>query len=192
MEPFVQRVVGTLWRGGVLSRIRWAGVVVGMVATTLLALLLILFVVFPVIFPYLHRTYIAEGAGVTAREDTLYTNLSNSSLLAALLLAALLGGLLAGGAVRSYPGLNGAISAALGTLGIFVWYVEPWDPVLWELLWEPPSNPGEALGRAENLYALLELGVIFCLVLPLVVLAGYLGGELGARLRSRAVPTSAP
>jgi hypothetical protein len=52
---------------GVLRRIRWVGLFVGVAAMIPLALGLTRFVS-SVIDPPLYRTYIAEGAGVTARE----------------------------------------------------------------------------------------------------------------------------
>ncbi len=163
------------------GRIRWAGIVVGVAATMLFMYLLLYLVVFSVIMPYLYRTFIAEGPGVSAREDALFNTLSTGSLLIAVLLAFLLGGIPVGWVVGAFPGFNGALSTAVtafGGLALFAVPILPW-------IWEPISNPGEAATRSENLYNLLEVGVMFCLVLPFIVLAGYLGGKLGRILRNR-------
>ncbi len=159
------------------GRIRWVKVGVGVVATMLLAYLLTRFVVYSVIFPYLYRTYIAEGPGVNAREDALFNTFTTSSLLIALLLAFFIGGLLVGGLVAAFPGLNGAVSAATAAVGCFAWYAGPLVP--W--IWEPISHPGEVYTRAENISNLLGLSVLFCAVFPFAVLMSYLGGRLGSR-----------
>ncbi len=167
-----------------MSRIRWVRVGVGAVATMLLTYLLTRFVVYSVIFPYLHRTYIAEGPGVNAREDALFNTFSTGSLLIALLLAFFIGGLLVGGLVAASPGLNGAVSAATAAVGCFAWYAGPLVPGIWE----PISHPGEVYTRAENISNLLVLSVLFCAVSPFAVLMSYLGGRLGSRfLRSTSV-----
>ena len=168
-----------------LRRIRWVGLVVGIAAMFLFTLLLN-YSVFVMIHPYLYDTYIAEGAGVTAREDALFNALTGLSNLIATLLAFLLGGLVVGVLASAFAGLNGALSAAVAAFGGFALLVGPIVP--W--IWEPISNPGEVYTRADNLNNLLELSVIFCAVLPFVVLAGYVGGRLGARLRNRATSTT--
>ncbi len=157
----------------------------GVASTMLLAYLLTRFVVYSVIFPYLYRTYIAEGPGVNATEDALFSTFSTGSLLIALLLAFFLGAVPVGWLVGAFSGLNGALSTSVAAVGCFAWYAGPLVP--W--IWEPISHPGEVYTRAENLYNLLEESVMFSLVFPFIVLAGYLGGNLGGRLRNR--PTRA-
>ena len=51
--------------------------------------------------------------------------------------------------------------------------------------WEPTSNPAAVYTRSEDRNNLLELSVVLCVVLPFVILAGYLEGKLGGRLRSK-------
>ena len=166
-----------------MRRIRWAGVIVGAAATALISFLLALFVS-SVIVARLYRAFIAEGAGMTAREDALFNILSGVSHLVAVLLAFFLGGLVAGGVAAAFPGLNGAVGAAVVALGSFAWFVAPLVP--W--IWEPISNPGEVYTRFENLGNLLRVSLAHCAVLPFVVLAGYAGGKLGGRLRNRSWP----
>lgn len=167
-----------------MRRIRWVGVLLGVAVMTPLALGLTLFV-FSVIDSRLYRAFIAEGAGTTAREQALFDGLSGASHLAAGLLAPFLGGLLGGRVTAASPGTNAATGAAVAAFGIFAWFVGPLVP--W--IWEPISNPGEAYTRSDNVNNLLVVSVVFCGILPFVVLAGYLGGELNARLRDRPAAT---
>ncbi|HEX6708719.1 MAG TPA: hypothetical protein VF068_00180 [Rubrobacter sp.] len=74
------------------------------------------------------------------------------------------------------PGPNGAVSAALTAIGAFAWLVAPLVPSMWE----PISNPGKVYTVSENLGTLIALTTMFCAVLPLVVLSGYLGARAGA------------
>jgi hypothetical protein len=87
-------------------------VIVGCTATGLVVFLFTLFV-FSVIDARLYRAFIAEGAGVTAREAALFYALSGVSHLVALLLAFGLGGLVTGAVADAFPGLNGAVGAAV-------------------------------------------------------------------------------
>ena len=152
----------------------------GVAATLLFACLLALFT-FSVIDPYLERVILGEGPGVNATEDALLNTFSAGSLLSALLLAFFLGAIPVGWLADAFAGLNGALSAALTAFGGFVLYVGPILP--W--IWEPISNRSEAWMRYENLYVLLGATAAFCLALPFVALAGYLGGKLGRRLAAR-------
>jgi hypothetical protein len=162
-----------------LRQVRWVGILLGIAATPPLSLGFNIFVS-SVIDSRLYRANIAEGAGVTAREDAMYNTFSNASHLIAILLAPFLAGLLVGMLVAAFPGTNAAIGAAVSAVGIFAWFVGPLVP--W--IWEPISNPGEVYTRSENLGNLLEVSVIFFLVLPFIALAGYFGGKLGGRLRN--------
>lgn len=163
-----------------LREIRCLGVILGVAASLLLAYLLTAFV-FLVIDAYLYDTFIAEGTGVTAREDAFYSWLSNLSHLSALILAFFLSSVLVGRIVLASPELNGAMSAATATLIGFVLLVGP--VVRW--IWEPISNPGEAYTRSDNLNTLVFLALVFCVLLPFITLAGCLGGWLGGRLRNK-------
>lgn len=163
-----------------MERIRWTGTAAGIAAAVPLALLFT-FLVFSAVDLRLYEVLIAEGSGTTAREQALFDALSGASHLAAVLLAFFLGGLLAGRIVPSFSGLNGAVSAGLGAAAIFAYVVGPSVP--W--IWEPISNPGEVYTRAENLNSLMVFGVVFCVVLPFIVISGYLGGLLGGRIRGR-------
>lgn len=97
-----------------------------------------------------------------------------------MLLAVFLGVLLAGRIAPSSPESNGAASAGVGAI-IFACVVGPLVP--W--IWEPISNPGEVYARAENLNNSMVFGVGFCVVLPFVVLSGYLGGCIHGRFGAR-------
>lgn len=163
-----------------MGRIRWVAMVAGIAVAGPLAFLFTI-LVFSVVDSRLYGAFIAEGAGTTAREQTLFDVFSGASHLVAVLLAFFLGGLLAGRIASSFPGSNGAVSAGLGAAAVFAYVVGPLIP--W--IWEPISNPGEAYTRSDNLNSLLEFGVVFCVALPFVVLSGYLGGLLGGRLRGR-------
>lgn len=163
-----------------LGRIRWTGTLAGIAAGAPLALLFTFFV-FSAVDSRLYRIFIAEGTGTTAREQALFDALSAASHLVAALPAFFLGGLLAGRIAAAFPGSNGATSAGVGAAAIFACVVGPLVP--W--IWEPISNPGEVYTRAENLNNLMVFGVGFCVVLPFVVLSGYLGGLLGGRIRGR-------
>lgn len=137
--------------------------------------------VFSVIDSRLYRAFIAEGAGTTAREQALFDGLSGASHLIAVLLAPFLGGLLVGRVVDAFAGTTAAISAAVAAVGLFAWFFGPLVP--W--IWEPISNLGEAYTRSDNIDNLIIVSVVFCAILPFVMLAGYLGGKLGSRLRER-------
>ena len=84
----------------------------------------------------------------------------------------------AGGVATASPGPTGAVSAALTAICAFAWSVAPLVPSMWE----PTSNPGEVY--SENLGTLIALTTMFCAVLPLVVLSGYLSMRVGGRLRN--------
>ena len=163
-----------------MGRIRWVAVVAGIAVAGPLAFLFTI-LVFSVVDSRLYGAFIAEGAGTTAREQTLFDVFSGASHLVAVLLAFFLGGLLAGRIASSFPGSNGAASAGLGAAAVFAYVMGPLIP--W--IWRPISNPGEAYTRSDNLDVLLQLGVVFCVALPFVTLSGYLGGLLGGRLRAR-------
>ena len=162
-----------------LQRLKWVGVFLGTAVTTLLALGLNIFV-FSVVDSRLYRAFIAEGAGTTAREQALFDGLSGASHLAAVLLAPFLGGLLVGRVIAASPGTNAAVGAAVAAVGVFAWFVGPYVP--W--IWEPISNPGEDYTLSENIDNLIVVSVVFCGILPFIVLAGFLGGKLGSRLRT--------
>lgn len=163
-----------------MGRIRWVAMVAGVAVAGPLAFVFTI-LVFSVVDSRLYNAFIAEGAGTTAREQTLYNVFSGASHLVAVLLAFLLGGLLTGRIASAFPGSNGAMSAGLGAAAVVAYVAGPLIP--W--IWEPISNPGEAYTRSDNLNSLLELGVLFCVALPLVLLSGYLGGLLGGRMRGR-------
>jgi hypothetical protein len=120
-----------------------------------------------------------EGAVPTGFEWYRFVILGALRVLLSLFGIFFLGSILTGAVVSAFPGLNGVLSAAATHLGTFVWYaggLVPW-------LFVTPSNPGEAYTRDENVGTLLVVAVAFCAVFPIVVLAGYLGGRLGWRLR---------
>ena len=167
------------------DRIRWAGVVVGTGAAVLFVRLLHRFV-FSVIIPYLHGIFAVERpGGVTSFSGTnaaLYDILSLLSLLSTFPLALFLGGLVVGLVVRSSPGLHGALSgAAVAAVGL------AWSSAnTLAMLLNPVSDT--PLDDAEK-FLVLAMGL--CVLSPIAILAGFLGGRLGGRLRrSRATPRS--
>ena len=128
----------------------------------------------------------AEGSNLSwtftsAAQWERYQALNVDAFILVLLLAGLvflLGGLAVGRAVSSYPGPNGAASAALcATLAVLCllaftlpWILNPW------------ASPGI---HYEKLRLVSDYGLVFCLAFPCAVFLGYLGGELGERLRRR-------
>lgn len=164
--------------------IGWVRVLASGAATVALALGLNLFV-FAVVDSLLYDTFIAEGAGTTAREQALFDGLSGASHLAAVLLAPFLGGLVVGRVIAASPGTDAAVGATVAAVGVFAVVAGPLVP--W--IWEPISNPGEAYTRSENVGNLIVVSVVFCGVLPFIALTGFFGGRLGRRLRP---PRAAP
>lgn len=165
------------------GRIRWARIVVGVAATMLFEYLLARYLVFSMIFPYLNGIF--EGSGGLAKTGTnaaIYDALSLLSLLSAFPLALFLGGLVVGLVARSSPGLNGAASGAV--------------VVAVELAWASANTLALLLNQAsgtplDDAEKFLIVTVGLCVVSPIAVLMGFLGGRLGGRLRSRVAPGSA-
>ena len=159
----------------------WTGAVVGVVATMLFARLLVA-LVDSAIIPYLHGIFAVERpGGVTSfsgRNAALYDALSGLSLLSAFPLALFLGGLVVGAVVRSSPGLSGALVAAVG----LAWSSANTIALLLNTTSDTPFDDAEKF---------LIVTVALCVFSPIAILAGYLGGKLGGRLRSRAVLGSA-
>ena len=165
--------------------VRWTGVVVGVAATMLFVRVLIA-LVDSAIIPSLHGIFAVEGpGGVTSfsgRNVALYDALSGLSLLSAFPLALFLGGLVVGGVVRSSPGLNGALSgAAVAAVGL-AWSSASTIALLLNTTSDTPFDDAEKF---------LIVTVALCIFSPIAISAGYLGGKLGGRLRSRAVLGSA-
>ncbi len=165
------------------GRIRWAGIVVGVAATMLFQYLLTRYLVFSMIFPYLNGIFAGSGGlARTGRNAAIYDALSLLSLLSAFPLALFLGGLVVGLVVRASPGLNGAVSGAVVVTVELAWALA--NTLV--LLLNPAS--GTPLDDAEK-FLIVTVGL--CVVSPIAVLMGFLGGRLGGRLRSRVAPGSA-
>jgi hypothetical protein len=164
-----------------LRRIWWVGIGTGVVATCV-AFWLLFFVVSLPLFPNLYPEGVELPTGLA-----WYVHVLSATLppLASWLLTFAVGGLVAGVLVSAFSGLNGALSAAVTALGGFAWFVGPAIASTIPWIWEPISNPGEVYTRAEALGELIEVSVVFCAVLPLFVMAGYVGGRVGPLLRSR-------
>lgn len=167
------------------ARMRWVGVVAGVAATMLFVRLLIRFVG-AVIIPYLHGIFAVERpGGVTSfsgRNSALYEALSGLSLLSTFPLALFLGGLVVGGAVRSSPGLNAAVSGAVVAAVGLAWSLANTLALLMNPVSDTPFDDAEK-------FLILTVGL--CVLSPIAVVAAYLGARLGGRLRSRAAPRSA-
>jgi hypothetical protein len=166
-----------------LRHIRWMGVGAGVVATCVAFWLLFLVVGQP-LFPNLYPEGVELPTGLA-----WYVHVVSATLppLASWLLAFAVGGLAVGVLESAFQGLNAALSAAITALGGFAWWVGPVIPPVITWTWEPISNPGEVYTRADTISKLLEVSVVFCAVLSLFILAGYVGGRVGALLRSRAI-----
>jgi hypothetical protein len=154
------------------------GVAVGVAVTKLLVLLLET-IVLPPINRYLYDLFAVERAGgaVSFTEGAWdgYVALSTALVLRALPVSFLLGGVSVGVMARSHPGVNGLASAAVVVAIGFAWLLATALPGLMN----PISNPGEVYARSENLQMLFLWGAAFCIVSPLALLAGYLGGMVG-------------
>ena len=169
--------------------VRWTGMVVGVVATMLFARLLVA-LVDSAIIPYLHGIFAVERpGGVTSfsgRNAALYDALSGLSLLSVFPLALFRGGLVVGAVVRSSPGLNGALSGAVvAAVGLAWWSA---NAIALFLNTTSDTTSDTPFDDAEKF---LIVTVALCVFSPIAILAGYLGGKLGGRLRSRAVLGSA-
>lgn len=120
----------------------------------------------------------AFGYGLPGGWYWTYTNDRALVLLLTLLplSAHLLGGAVSGVLSRSASGLSGALSVVLSALvavaeGLYFGL---------SLIFDDPIT------RAENAGFLMTFGVLFLLYFPFTVLAGYLGGRAGGRLRPTA------
>ncbi len=168
-----------------LDRIHWLAVVVGSVATILLAFLLTM-LIFTVVDPFLYDLFAIENSeervAFTGRGWSAYTNLSLLLHLLAVLLAFFSGGTVAGRVGSSSPRLNG-VMVALVAIGVgLIWMLVTFLPVLLSTL----SESGNAHTRAENLGNLAAWAFAFCVTAPLSLLASYFGGKLGSRMGSAA------
>ncbi len=158
-----------------LGRFRPLGVIVGIVATFSLVVGMGLFLglLIPPSFP--------EGGVPTGFERYRFIILGALRVLLSLFAIFFLGSVVTGAVVSAHPGLHEVISSLSTQMGTFLWYAGgliPW-------IFVTPSNPGEAYTRDENVGTLLVVAVAFCVVVPIVALAGYLGGRFGGRLRGR-------
>lgn len=140
----------------VLQRFEWAGVLMG-----------------PVVYPTLYPD------GATPIGDARYIHVALAVLLplGSLLLAFVLGGLAAGGVVATFPGKSSALGATLTAFGGLAWFAGP-------SLWEPNRGHNEVYVLNEGPGALISVGAAFCVLLPFVVVAGYVGGRVGGSLRN--------
>jgi len=172
----------------VLRNVGVRGVAVGTAVTVLLTLLLET-IVLPPVNLYLYDLFAVERGGgavsFSGRAWNTYTVLSTALMLRALPVSFLLGGVSAGVTARSHPGVNGLASAMVVVALGFAWLLATALPVLID----PISNPGEVYTKSENLQMLFLWGTAFCIVSPLALLVGYLGGRVGGR-RSGHAPTS--
>jgi len=178
-----------------LERVHWVSVMVS-AAGTFLSLLILAGFHRWVVLPYIQyiTTDLSRGPGrklirtwTSGEQWDRYQALGDLSLLCAVLLALFLfcfGSLAVGRAVPSFPGTNGATTAALALglafacllAGTLPWVLNPW------------VHPGT---RFEKLGFLTNYGALLCYVFPFAILSGYLGGALGGRFRSRAAGRSA-
>jgi hypothetical protein len=167
-------------------RIRWVGIILGVAAAMLFVWLLVA-LVDSVIIPYLHGIFAVERpGGVTSfsgRNAILYDILTLLALLSTFPLALFLGGLVVGGVVRSLPGLHGALSGAVVAAVGLAWSSANTLAILLDPVSDTPFDDAEK-------FLILTVGL--CVLSPIAILAGFLGGRLGGRLRrSRATPRSA-
>lgn len=101
--------------------IRLMGIVVGVVATCAVFWLIFLVLDLP-LFPVLYPAGVGLPTGLA-----WYAHVVRATLppLASWLLVFFAGGLVVGGVVSAFPGLNGAVSAAVTMFGGFAWFVGP-------------------------------------------------------------------
>lgn len=164
-----------------LRRIRLIAVIPGALITLALLWPFLAFtgLVLDPLFAELTGTAPVNGVtSVTMREERLDGILSGFSFVSALLLASFIGGLLTGGLASSFSGFNGATSAAMIPAGAFARLMIVMIPSIFE----PINNPGDVYTRSENLGNMAAMSVAFCVLLPILILAGYLGGGIGDRL----------
>lgn len=158
------------------NRISVLGVVLGvgtMSVTFVVAFALLGVPLFPVLF--------VQGSVVGTPAWYAHAVLATIPVVASWLLTFFLGGLVAGRVTRAYPGLNGAMCAAVVMLVVFALFVAP----LIHWFWYPVSDIGDEGVRSENL-GLLSLWVTaLCAAAPFAVLGAYAGGRMGGRLRGR-------
>jgi hypothetical protein len=155
--------------------LRFVGVVAGIVATCV-AFWLLFFVIRLPLFPNLYP----EGVIPTGFAWYVHVVRATIPSVLSLLLTFFLGGLAAGVAGPAFSGRNGALGAAITAIGAFAWFVAPLVPSMWE----PMSDHVEVYVLNEGLGTLIALTIMFCVVLPFIILAGYLGARFGGRLRN--------
>jgi uncharacterized membrane protein len=164
-----------------MSHIRWIGVILGSVATVVLALALLAFVSL-VLEPFvssLTGTVPVDGVtSTTVAEERIRGLLMGVSVISALLLAFLVGGLVVGRFATSHAGLNGAVMGVVILAIPFVWLL---GSIVIVLL-NPAGSPGEVITRSESLRMLVAAFVVYSVFFPIIVLAGFLGGRVGRRL----------
>lgn len=161
-----------------MARVGCMGVVLGAFVTVVLAWLLVMLVLtlISAVAPTLGEA--SGGAGPESSREILLV----SAAFLVLLLSFFSGGVVAGLAVVRTPGLNGLTSAAaVAAIGLVLALIGFLTVIL-----NPISNPGEVYTRAENLSMVLVVIIAFCAFCPFGVVAGYLGGLLGGRMRRAA------
>jgi hypothetical protein len=167
-----------------MRRIRWIGVILGGVATVVLALALLAFVSL-LLEPFvssLTGTAPVDGiTSVTVAQERIHGLLMGVSVISVVLLAFFIGGLVAGRFALSHAGLNGVVMGVIITAIPFMWLL---GSMVFVLL-EPTKNPGDVYTQSESLRMLIAALIVYSALFPITVLAGFLGGRAGRRFYGR-------
>lgn len=163
-----------------MRRISWIAVIVGTVVALVAGRLTL--VAMPDFYAMIAYQEGRGGTVVLSTERQMRADFVQVLVLAiSWSLAYFLGGLVAGRMASSSGGLNGMLTALLGALVGVAWF-------MWDVLPLVVSASLEPLSRSEDLGNMLVLTMVFAVLLPITVLAAYIGGKLGGSLRGRASP----
>ena len=159
-------------------RIRWTGVIAGSVVALLAGWLTLLAI--PAFTTMIAWEEHPGGVGsTTAERQELALAVWIVASAASLCAGYFVGGVVAGGMARASAGLNGALVAVLvpvlGTITLVAMMVPTLLSIGWPFVFE-----ADDLGKL--FYGVVVLGVFF----PISVVAAYVGGRAGPRLRARA------
>jgi hypothetical protein len=160
-----------------MRHVRWRGVILG----TVVALLVGLFLpqVTPDFYAMIAYEQSVRGTSVmTTESQTAALEVWLLVLVATWSLAYLIGGAAAGAVSGSYPGFNGVMTVLLGVVAGAAW-------VSWTVLELYLGGTFEGKAGDESLGLFYVWAIVFLISLPVIVLAGFLGGRLGGTVRRR-------
>lgn len=114
---------------------------------------------------------------VTVVQERIHGLLVGAAVISALVIAFLVGGMVAGRLAYSHTRLNGAVAGIIVMVVPFVWL----SSNIVSVALEQPRNLGEVATRSEGLSMMLAVLLAFCIVSPVLVMSGILGGRIGKR-----------